>query len=274
MSRRAVLLAVFTIILAVIGAGAGVAAAHAATVWRSCQPGAKDYLGAYRVVDNAWAGPSSKKFCVSSTGLNISIGSSAIPHGTNVVAYPNVRFGPFWTDGDPQSGLPERVTAIGPLTLNAASRGHAGGTWLTDADIWFRPRANWIRHGTFELVIANRSHTGTTPVAPALAELAASGNTVRIGRTWYGWAEWMTSDPVTGLRWPILVFRQLRQSQRAVIRVSKFVWFARHHGFFHLPSHWWLASVAYGSELWSGGRGLTDSMHVSWPGYPVIGGKP
>jgi hypothetical protein len=237
----------------------------------TCTSGAKLYIGAYRVFDNAWAGQSSKHFCVSSTGLNITIRSEAIPFGGNVVAYPSIRFGAFYTDRDPHSGLPERVIAIGAMTLNVASRGNAAGTWLTDADIWFRPRARWERHGAFELVIAHRWHfapvvnAAIRPVAPdsALAAAMQGGRTVRIRGVRYGWNEWVTTDPQTGLRWPILVFRQLRQWGRARIRVGAFVWFARHHGAFHLPRSWWLGDVAYGSELWSGGKGLTDSMRIT-----------
>jgi hypothetical protein len=50
----------------------------AVQTWQTCTPGSKDYRGAYRDDDNAWAGPSSKHFCVHSTGLNISIDSNAI----------------------------------------------------------------------------------------------------------------------------------------------------------------------------------------------------
>ncbi len=237
----------------------------------TCTPGAKLYAGGYRVFDNAWTGRSRNHFCVSSTGLNITIKSEAIPFGGNVVAYPSIRFGAFYTDRDPQSRLPERVIAIGPMTLNAASRGNAAGTWLTDADIWFRPRARWERHGTFELVVANRWHVAAAAnaayrkAAPesALAAAMQGGQSVRIRGVRYGWSEWVTTDPRTGLRWPILVFRQLRQWGRARIRVGAFVWFARHHGLFHLPRSWWLGDVAYGTELWSGGKGLTDSMRVT-----------
>ena len=238
---------------------------------RTCTSGANLYASAYRVFDNAWTGRSRNRFCVSSTGLNITIKSEAIPFGGNVVAYPSIRFGAFYTDRDPQSRLPEPVVAIGPMTLNAASRGNAAGTWLTDADIWLRPRARWDRHGTFELVIANRWHLAPAanaayrPIAPdsALAAVMQGGRRVRIEGVRYGWSEWVTTDPRTGLRWPILVFRQIRQWGRARIRVGAFVWFARHHGAFHLPRSWWLGDVAYGTELWSGGKGLTESMRVT-----------
>ena len=92
---------------------------------------------------------------------------------------------------------------------------------------------------------------------------------VRIGHVAYRWTEWITRDPVTGQTWPILVFRQVHQTAGARIKVAAFVWWARKRG--HLPSSWWLGDVAYGSELWSGGKGLTDSMHVT--GLPALSGR-
>ena len=272
MTRRALAVAVLTLaVLAVLGAGIGVAAAHATTrhAWRTCKPGHHLNRGPYVIVDNAWTGPSARHFCVHSAGLDISIDSNARPAG-NVVAYPNIRTGAFWTDLGWHSGFPVRVTRIGQMTLHVASRGRAAGTWLTDADIWFRPRANWDRHGTFELVIANRWQGfgpagGTGVIMPAMSCLPARCGPVfrapaRIGHVAYRASEWITRDPVTGYTWPILVFRQVHQTTTARIRISAFVWWARSHG--HLPSGWWLGDVAYGTELWSDGKGLTDSMHL------------
>ena len=290
MTRRA--LAVAVLIVAVLGAGIGVAAAHAAVkpAWRTCKPGHHLNRGPYVIVDNAWTGPSKHHFCVSSDALNITIRSDAAASGSNVVAYPNIRTGAFWTDLGWHTGFPVRVTRIGHMTLHVASHGNASGTWLTDADIWFRPRADWTRHGTFELVIANRwqgfgpagGSTVRMLAGVVQADELASGRSrasiaaapamfwrgpigfglpVQVHHVLYRASEWITRDPVTGYTWPILVFRQVRQAGTARIRVSAFVWWARKHG--RLPSGWWLGDVAYGTELWSGGKGLTDSMHVT-----------
>lgn len=259
---------------AVVSVVLPVTSANAAThhTWRTCKPGTKEYVGAYRIYDNAWTGPSHRHFCVSSTGLNISIRSGAVAAG-NVVAYPSIRFGAFFTDGDPQSGMPLPVRRIGHMTLAVSSRGQAAGTWLTDADLWFRPRAVWTQHGTFELVIANRwqgfgQPGGGTVIMPDMSCLPPGCGGVRVvharakvGHVAYRVTEWTTRDPVTGYTWPILVFRQVHQSDTARVRVAAFVWWARCHG--RLPSSWWLGDAAYGSELWSGGRGLTDAMTVS-----------
>src|ERR1700720_4422642 len=82
------------------------APAQATKTWKTCRPGTKEYIGAYRGFDNAWRGPSSTRFCVKSTGRNITIDSNAQARGGNVVAYPSIRFGAFFTDRDPQSRMP------------------------------------------------------------------------------------------------------------------------------------------------------------------------
>jgi hypothetical protein len=165
------------------------------------------------------------------------------------------------------------------MTVTVSSRGYAAGTWLSDADLWLRPRADWPRHGTFEIVIANRwrqfrTLPGTPLAMPAMwiKGQPARWAPARIGRVLYRASTWITQDPATGYRWPILVFQQVRQTATAHIRVAAFVRWAVKHA--RLPSGWWLGDVAYGTELWSGGRGLTDSMTVTWPGLPVLGGRP
>ena len=227
-------------------------------------------MDAYRIYDNAWSGPSSRRFCVSSTGLNITIRSNAVAAG-NVVAYPSIRFGAFYTDGDPQSGMPLRVTRIGPMRLLVSSRGSATGTWLTDADLWFRPRARWDRHGTFELVIANRwqgfGQPGGVPVrmTPWSAFFRGSGRgaPARIGHVLYRASEWITRDPLTGYTWPILVFRQVRQRLRHACASG------RSSG----GSAAWAAAVVVVAGFGGvrvgvvvGPAALTDAMRVSSPG--------
>jgi hypothetical protein len=239
----------------------GPAHAHAATItWRTCDPGTKHYIGPYRVFDNAWIGRSSRHFCVHSTGLNITIDSAAVPASGTVVAYPSIRFGAFWTDRDPSSGLPLPATRLGRLTVAAASTGTAAGVWESDIDAWWRPRADWTRHGTFEMVIVNRSSFPTP----------AGGPTMRVGRAWYRYSTWMTCQRLSsgactpGIPpWRLLIFRRIRQADAVRMPLWKFTSWALRKGL--LPRTAWLGDVAYGTELWSGGRGLTDSMQIAWP---------
>jgi hypothetical protein len=208
--------------------------------------------GAYRIYDNSWL---NEKLCVSSTGMNITIASNAHPALGEVVAYPSIQFGPFYGIKDPLSGLPRPVRHFGRMMLHVSSRGHTTGFWLSDVDAWFHPGPSTAAHGTFELVIVTRS-SGPTP-----------GNwpRVRIRGVWYRWNEWVTCQrdahgQCTQLTWPLLIFRRMHQSTVARVPFGSFVLRAVRWGF--LPRSAWLGDVAFGTELWSGGRGLTDSMTV------------
>ncbi len=280
---------------------AGSAPAATGHNWQTCKPGAKEYLGAYRVFDNAWLGPSSKDFCVSSTGLNVTIDSNAISDGGQVVAYPSARFGPFEADGDPRSGGPWRVTQIGSMTLHVASRGKMDGPMQSDADLWFRPRANWTLHGTYEMVLINR-RTTSYPRSALHARIRAAK---------YRYLAWTTCQPgstaerraladhagplavsrpvlhaitpqamaaagcVRSVRpWTILVFWRVHQKAAVALHVGNFVWHALHLTAFALPRKWWLGDAAYGTELWSRGKGVTTSMRVTWSALPVLNPAP
>jgi hypothetical protein len=226
---------------------------------------------------------------VHSTGLNITIDSNAVPVGP-VVAYPSIRFGPFFTDRDPQSGGPWRVTRVGRITLHVASTGHAAGGWQSDADLWFTPKARWTKHGTYEVVIVNYSK-GRHGRGAFLTR-------VRGIRYWY--LPWITCQRIASATrtaiargvspllakqpvlasvtpqamatagcdpsvrpWTILLFWKVRQQHAAALHVGNFVWHALLMGYLRLPRGWWLGATAYGTELWSGGKHLTDAMRVT-----------
>jgi hypothetical protein len=226
-------------------------------VWCTRQAGAMLLAGPYRISDNAWVG--NRRLAASSNGVDsISIRSQARPGGANVVAYPSVIYGGLWGYTDPQAGGPWRVRHLGTMTLNVRAAGHASGVWLTDVDAWFHPDAASVAHahGTFELVISNRSSSPET-----------GGDVVRIHGHRFTWAEWITcqrnaAGACTAETWPILVMHEMRPSVTAHWRLGAFVWFARHHG---LPGRDWLGDVGYGTELVSGGRGLTDTLTVTYP---------
>lgn len=262
MNRRRVLSAGF---LAAIAAVLVSAPAHAAAGESTCVPGTKVFSGAYVALDNAWL---EKAQCVRfNSATSVTITGNAVPVGGTVVAYPSIRYGAFYTYRDAASGLPLRVTDLRKMTLHVASTGHATGGWQSDADIYFHPTPASIahHHASFELVISNRY---------AWAIGGKGDPWTRIHRTWFRWASWMTCqhtatrcDPRIPL-WRIAAFFQVHQKAKERIYVPAFTWFLiRQH---LLPAGDVLSSAAYGTELWSGGKGLTDSMTVTGLGIPHL----
>ena len=238
------------------------AASHPGGGWHTCTAGSKLVRGQYRIYDNAWLGPSSKRFCVDSTGLNISIESSARPVRSMVVAYPSIRYGHFFGDLDPKSGFPLPIPGLGgrPVILRVSSTGRASGVWQSGLDAWFIPSATWTGHGITELVIVNRSSSGAS----------RSGTRIRIRGIRYRLVSWMTCQRLPGgscdptiPQWRLIYLFRVRQTAHSVIYVGRTIrtLIARQL----LSRGEWLGDVAYGTELWSGGRGLTDTMTVQAP---------
>lgn len=248
-------------LLAAVAALACAVPARSATTakpWSTCKPGAEKIIGAYHFVDNDWQ---TRRLCVTLHGLSATIDSN-VPAGNNVVAYPRWQYGKFWNSADPASGLPVPVQSLGTMTLHVRCTGHAAGQWLCDADSWFYPSGNTNRHGTFELVIANRS-SGPAPSGGVWRRVFVHGQ-------WWAFASWMTRDAQhPSVRpWRICVFRLIRQAPVDWIDFTAFAYrVLRWH---LLPPADWLGTVNYAPELWSGGKGLTYSIRVDWPHLGTI----
>ena len=226
-----------------------------------CTPGTIIFHGAYRVYDNAWLGRSAHRFCVSSTGVNITIDSNAAPDGGIVVAYPSIRYGRFFGDLDKPSGFPLPVPNLSGrrVILHVASTGHASGEWQSDVDSWFIPNKNWTQHGTAELVIINRSSSG---------QHGSGGYIIRIHGIRYRVATWITCqhlprqtcDPQVQ-PWRLIKLDRVNHAARDTIYLGRTIRKLLARRLLHRGQ--WLGDVAYGTELWSGGKGLTDSLQVT-----------
>lgn len=213
-------------------------------VWGTCTPLAAHLDGPYRIYNDAWA----SRECITSTGPNLRVLTSARPSGGDVVAYPDIQYGSAYGYATPGSDLPVRLSRMGHPLLSATAAGRASGAWIADFDSWFFRTSDTGRHGTTEMIIVMRYMPGM-----------AHGKLIRIGRT-----RWWLRDAVTcnsGLCWPLIRYfaaRQTRHVRRLPFRA--FTRIAEHRGM--LPAGDWWGSTSFGFELWSGGRGLAAGMTV------------
>lgn len=228
----------------------------AANTYQTSTPGAiiYDNTNGQRVYNNAFREKTQKvtAYVNSRWGADgLTVDSPAQP-ASNVVAYPSIRYGSFYTDRDVRSGLPLPVSRVGRLTLHVGCSGtpNRGSVYLCDTDAWFHPSRNTNAHGTAEMVVINRA-----------SYKATAGAKVWVGRQEYLERVWTTSDPITGFRWPILSFFRVHQTRKStVIPLAAFTRLVvRQH---HLASNAWLGDFAYGPELWQGGKGLHIWMRV------------
>jgi hypothetical protein len=227
----------------------GPAHVSAAAGWLTCKPQATLRSGIYRVDNDLFSGVHDRS-CVGSTdGHDITLFSSYRPWARGVVAYPSVRVGDYYASRDRSAIFPVQVRRPGRIILHLRSAGTAGGTWLTDSDWWFYNN-NLVRgHGVAELVLANR-WAGYHPWCQ---------RHLRIGRRWICAHEYKTGPH--GHRWPLIGLFVDRRRHWLRVNVGHVLHRMRRLGW--LKGREWLGSVAYGTEVWSGGRGLTDSMTIT-----------
>lgn len=252
---------------------------NAATVhhWETCRPRAIFYPGGndpqgYRLDDDIFAGYTGR-YCIAGTsdyGFRI---LDNVPGDSKVViAYPKVFIGQDYDSTDPQAGLPLKVTQLGKLTLHVGSWGQSPGLWQSDSDDWFWPASNTSGHGAWELVIITRLSGGRKhDTFPCTVRLS--------GRCWY-YSPWVTHQTylmgnreVTG-SWPLIFFEASRPDLHKVrLPLGLFTAWAIKTGW--LPRTAWLGQIGYGTEVWTGGRGLHLSMQVNGlPHIPTIKAPP
>lgn len=226
----------------------GAAHATAALPWRTCVPQRTLYYGVYRVDNDLFDGAPGRSCIDSTTGHNLTILNSYAP-GDGVVAYPDIRIGSFYLSRDlDASYLPTQVAHPDHVVMHLGSSCHAGGAWLSDADLWFY-NSDIIRgHGTRELVIAT-CYTFDT----------ACDRVFRIGRLRYCANEHLTG--VRGHRWPLIVLRLIRPRYHTRVSLDRLLAVAT-------IRHWigggkWLGSIAYGVECWYGCKGMAVSLSVN-----------
>ena len=230
---------------AVLWAATAATAAAKPKTWRTCVPQATLRTGIYAADNDLFTGRSGPSCVSSSNGHDITLRTCYRAQPGGVVAYPAVRIGSYYYAEDPDSGLPAAMGDVS-VVLHIRDTGHAPGTWIDDVDAWtVKSTATARQHGTSEIVIVTRWH-----------DWSGGGRLVRIGhRRWYV-SEHKTGP--AGHMWPLIRFVLARPTERLTVSMSAFMHAAaRHRGWLRGRV---LASAADGTEVWSGGCGLTDSM--------------
>lgn len=246
-------------------AGATAAPRTASRSWSSCRPrailGDPQYPG-YRLDNDVFAGYSGGRYCLTGTSDHgFRTLDAAVPDAAGtVVAYPKVYIGQNYNALDPQSGLPVRASDTGRLMLHIGSWGHPSGRWQSDSDDWLWPTRNTSGHGRYELVIATR--------VPGHVRRACD---VRLqGICWY-YGPWVThqtyrmNGKVVHGSWPLIYF-VASDPDIHTMRIDLPLFIAHAVATGWLPRTAWLGQVSFGTEVWSGGAGLHDTMAVTWTG--------
>ena len=169
-------------------------------------------------------------------------------------AFPNIFYGCSWGICSPATKLPRRLSRLRQPVTSWYTAGRPGGQWDAAYDIWF----------------ARRRHTnGQDRGAEIMLWLRTSGfgrpaavHSLVIDRRRWELEHWITTNPATGDRWPLIIFRMVRP-HRYVKRLALMPFFHRVEAMGLLRRYWWLTAVEAGFEVWRGGAGLrTTSFWV------------
>lgn len=237
-----------------LGGGRAAASAPTAFPYRLCaapgtRPDAYTY-GKFRVDDNDWLGNS--RTCIDVTGRSSFRVVTNLTHPAGAVeAYPSVFTGDHY-DQDTSGGyLPMATARIVRFPAYVGATAHpptSPSEYLGDFDAWYFNHGQPLTgHGTTELVVESQfGHLWR-------------GAKVKIAGKWFEYRAWKTCqetghgcDPAVP-HWWLIAFHTLRPQAHLRISLGAFSAFLVRHRY--TSPRGTLASVAYGFENWSGGRG-------------------
>jgi len=186
---------------------------------------------------------------------NFAVTSSAARRtGSEPAAFPNIFYGCSWGVCSPHTRLPRRLNRLRHPVTSWYTAGHPPGRWDAAYDIWF----------------ARRRHTsGQDRGAEIMLWLRTGGlgrptaaHSLLIDRRRWQLEHWITTNPNTGDRWPLIIFRMVHP-RRYVKHLALMPFFRRVEALGLLHRSWWLTAVEAGFEVWRGGTGLrTTSFWV------------
>ena len=211
--------------------------------------------GARLVVRNDSYGGSPECLTNVNRWANFLVASSAAHHaGREPVAYPDIFYGCSWGVCSKGTTLPRRLSRLRDPVTSWYTAGNPPGQWDAAYDIWFarRPFTDGQDHGA-EVMLWLRSG--------GLSRPSAAHSLLIDGRRWQ-LDHWITRNPASGDRWPLIIFRMTRPCGY-VRHLALMPFFRRVEELGLLHRSWWLTAVEAGFEVWRGGTGLrTTSFWV------------
>ena len=186
---------------------------------------------------------------------NFAVASSAARRaGREPVAFPDIFYGCSWGICSPGTRLPRRLSRLRDPVTSWYTAGHPPGRWDAAYDIWFakRPSTGGQDHGAEIMLWLRTGGLGR----------AAAAHSLLIDRRRWQLEHWITRNPVSGDRWPLIIFRMVRPNGY-VRHLALMPFFRRVEAMGLLQRSWWLTAVEAGFEVWRGGTGLrTTSFWV------------
>ncbi|MEE4543345.1 RICIN domain-containing protein [Streptomyces sp. V4-01] len=219
--------------------------------------------GHYVVQNNEWGDTSPQCITVTGGGFNVTTASHNVPTNGAPAAYPSIYAGCHYGNCSSGSGLPLQVSAFGNPETTVAYH-TAGGAWDAAYDIWFdsSPSPAGQNNGA-ELMIWG-SHAGAPQ--PAGGKV---GTANLAGATWDVWEGRLSGG---GISWNVISYVRQQTTGSLDIHIKDFTDDITGRGY--MSSAWYMTSVQFGFEPWTGGAGLgVDSFGFTTSGSGGTGGS-
>jgi len=181
------------------------------------------------------------------------ISSQARRTGDEPAAFPDIFYGCSWGVCSPGTKLPKRLSRLRNPVTSWYTAGHPRGRWDAAYDIWFAKQRHMSGQDRgAEIMLWLRTGGLGRPGSRGLV----------IDRRHWEVEHWTTTDPVSGRRWPLIIFRMVHP--RGFVRhLALMPFFRRAESLGLLQRSWWLTAIEAGFEVWRGGAGLrTTSFWV------------
>ncbi len=211
--------------------------------------------GAYSVQNNRFGIPGGQCVTARDGGFTVDQADGAIAPGGPPKSYPSLVAGCHWGRCTDAPGLPVRASDVGDART-AVSITRAPGSWNAAYDIWFAstPDPQGQNDGT-ELMIWIDGEDAPDPIGEVVGSVTIGGAV---------WDVWQGE-----IGWDVISFVRREGATSVDLALEPFVREAIERG--ATEPGWWMTSVQFGFEPWSGGEGLAAD-DFSWT--PPSGAEP
>jgi hypothetical protein len=200
--------------------------------------------GRYVVQNNEWGDTIPQCIDVWDNGFKVTTGWHDVGTSGAPAAYPSIYAGCHYGDCSTGSGLPLQVSAF-RNPRSSVDFTTAGGQWDAAYDIWFDTAANPSGQNNGEEMMIWASHSGApTPFGTKVATAWIEGAEWDV---WYGRQN-------NGVAWNTVSYVRRQPTQSITVNIKDFTDDSAGRGY--LSSAWYMTSVQFGFEPWTGGPGL------------------
>jgi hypothetical protein len=199
--------------------------------------------GRYVVQNNAWGTDTQQCISVTTSGFSITSGSMNKPTNGAPASYPSIFMGCHYTNCSAGTPFPAQLSSLPPVssTVNVTT---APGQWDAAYDIWFDPTPRTDGQNTGAEIMVWVNHQGAPQPVGAKQGTATIG-----GATWDVW--------FGNIGWNVISY--VRQQPATAFDGSLTAFANDAVGRGHVQRSWYLTSVQFGFEPWTGGPGLGAS---------------